>query len=902
MIRNSESGVNPYSMRNAVLLKEYQYMKIKKSAILIIPLFIILAVTSLNAATAAKAFLSGGSAYYTGRAGTGVSSVTGDLLPVNPASLAEIERTSTGFNYGSIGGDFIYPCSAVAIPTEFGVVSLGGGYFSKDEVPDAKGYLLSLGLSKEITSRFLFGVSFDTLYSDSGEKNIYTGIKPGFIYRFSGTSASGGFGVIDPSAGLTAEVGYSSGDDADYNSVTAGYNFDFYRDRTLSLGFYNDISVIDGYDKIPFKLGLEAVILKYLFLRCGASLHDDYEFMTYTGGAGYKLNGDSFSALFNYALAYSGDQGVNHFVGVTFEYGALDREPPTLSIVPDYTYISPNYDGVQDYLIFDIDVRDQSGISGWKLQIADERDVIVKEFKMSDREIDESLTFSGIFRRIFSSRDFMKVPGRILWDGSGNSGEKLHDGKYKYYFYAWDSRDNIAPVKTGVISIDTTSPSAELKADSLIFSPNGDRNKDTLVIHQNIKSSPEDIWRGEIKNSLGITVASYEWDGASIPEKFIWKGTDSTGSVLPDGLYYYTVSSTDKAGNSASAVINEITLTTKMEIADVNFQDKYFSYAKNDGSSIRFFPSLSSMKGIERWELIITDSDDKDQMRVISGSGKIPAFIDWDCLDSEGKPLDDGFYFVKFSAWYASGNNPVSFSKKIIFDSTRPETGISHDPGLFSPDGDGENDYLTLNMKVEDDFGLAEWEINIFNESGILFKKFSGKGNAPKELKWDGTGDNGELVESASEYDVQFSAVDLAGNVSETAADKISVDVLVVVTERGLKMRVSNIEFDFGSSILRKRGTRILDRVYQILEKYSGYSVVIEGHTDDIGEEEYNLKLSEKRALAVKNYLVGKGTAPDRLRYVGMGESLPFYPNTSDENRRRNRRVEFLLLKEKPVK
>jgi outer membrane protein OmpA-like peptidoglycan-associated protein len=87
--------------------------------------------------------------------------------------------------------------------------------------------------------------------------------------------------------------------------------------------------------------------------------------------------------------------------------------------------------------------------------------------------------------------------------------------------------------------------------------------------------------------------------------------------------------------------------------------------------------------------------------------------------------------------------------------------------------------------------------------------------------------------------------------------------------------------------------------VYQILEKYSSYDIVIEGHTDDIGAEEYNLTLSEKRAMAVKDYLVRKGTKPERLKYVGMGESLPFYPNTNDENRRRNRRVEFLLNRKK---
>jgi outer membrane protein OmpA-like peptidoglycan-associated protein/flagellar hook assembly protein FlgD len=883
-------------------------MKLKKSSIFIIHAFtacLLLFMNSSGAAAvtdaspAASAFLSGGSAYYMGRAGTGVSSSGGDLLPVNPASMATLERFSMSLNYASLDSDFQYPYSALAFPTAYGVIGIGGGYFTMDGDPEQKGYLFSFGMSKEVTSKILFGITFDGMYSEFAQTDYYAGIKPGFIYKFDGTSRANGFGFFDPAIGLTAEIGYFSGDETDLNIVTAGYNFDFFRSRTYSVGFYNDISVIEGYGKYPVKFGLETVILNSFSIRGGAAVPESYEFMTYTGGAGYKFTGDTFGMSINYALAYSEEQGVNHFAGITIEYGALDREPPLLTITPDYTYISPNYDGVQDDLVFNTDVRDQSRIRGWKLQISDEKDAVVKEFKMSDRDIDESLTAAAFFRRLVSTKDSMTIPEKIFWDASYSTGEKLPDGKYKYYFYAWDARDNIAPVKSGVIIIDSTSPAVDIKADSMIFSPNGDRNKDTLVIQQKIKSSPEDVWKGEIKNSEGITVAAYQWDGASVPEKFIWKGTDDSGTVLPDGLYYYSVSSTDRAGNRASADLREIILTTKMELADIRFEEKYYSYNREEKKAMRFFPDLSSLKGIERWEVNITDNEDKNIIRTLSGIGTIPAYIDWDCIDLNGEPLDDGNYNIRFSAWYSSGNNPISFPKKLIFDSTKPKISISHEPEFFSPDDDGENDYLTMNMKAADNSGFEKWEINIYNESGILFKKFSGKGDVPKQLKWDGVGGSSELVESASDYDIQFIAVDPAGNISETASDKISVDILVVVTERGLKMRVSNIEFGFGSSTLKKRGTKILDRVYQILEKYNRYNVIIEGHTDDIGGEEYNLKLSEKRALAVKNYLVSNGTDEERLKYVGMGESSPFYPNSSEENRRRNRRVEFLLLKEK---
>ncbi|HPR36723.1 MAG TPA: OmpA family protein [Spirochaetota bacterium] len=848
---------------------------------------------------AASAFLSGGRAVPVGLGGAGVSASGAEFYNINPASIAGSENFTLGLDYGSLNGEYIYPTVSAALPFGYGVFGLSFSYFSfTDDDVEQKGYFVSAGLSKEMTSRFMFGLSFEYGSSDYPESSAYAGVKPGIKYIVGSTGSVTGFGIYDFSLGLSAGLGYSSAEEGSLNTVTAGYSFDFYRDRLYSFGIYNDVSAVNSFGEYPVKLGLEALVYNDFALRGGVVFPDSYDFMTYTCGAGYRFEGEYLRGSINYALAYSGENGINHYAGLTMEIGGVDREPPVIAITPDHSYISPNYDGIKDYLIFDIDVRDTSRITGWRLQIADDSDNVVREFKISEREIEAGLTPSTFFGRFFGRKESLVVPEKILWDGSDAAGKKLPDGRYRYYFYAWDSKDNIAPVKSGAVFIDNTPPSAGIKADSLIFSPNNDKKKDTLVIEQNIVTSPDDLWKGEIRDDSGNVVFSRNWEGRDIPSKFIWDGTDNSGNLLPDGLYYYSISSSDKAGNSASADLKEIILTTKMEMADIRTETSYYSYRISRGRGIRFFPELSSVKGLERWELAVFRKEDKP-LRVLSGGKDLPGFIDWDCMDSEGKELDDGGYSFRFYAWYVSGNNPVSYPKRFIFDSTPPEVRISHEPSLFSPDGDGENDYLTLSMTGSDNTGVASWEIGIYTESGILFKKFAGKGEPPSQLKWDGIGDDGELVESASDYEVRFSAVDTAGNVSEKATGRISVDVLVVVTERGLKIRISNIEFAFGSSALRKRGTVVLDRVYQILEKYSSYDIVIEGHTDDIGGEEYNLTLSEKRALAVRDYLVRKGTAPERLKYVGMGESLPFYPNTNDENRRRNRRVEFLLNRKK---
>jgi outer membrane protein OmpA-like peptidoglycan-associated protein len=107
----------------------------------------------------------------------------------------------------------------------------------------------------------------------------------------------------------------------------------------------------------------------------------------------------------------------------------------------------------------------------------------------------------------------------------------------------------------------------------------------------------------------------------------------------------------------------------------------------------------------------------------------------------------------------------------------------------------------------------------------------------------------------------------------------------------------SGVLFDFNSYALKPEAMKVLDEVASYIVNTPYQKVVVEGHTDDVGSEDYNLKLSKQRARSVASYLIAKGVAPDRIEVVGYGESKPKYPNTTEENRAKNRRVEIKLLK-----
>ena len=81
----------------------------------------------------------------------------------------------------------------------------------------------------------------------------------------------------------------------------------------------------------------------------------------------------------------------------------------------------------------------------------------------------------------------------------------------------------------------------------------------------------------------------------------------------------------------------------------------------------------------------------------------------------------------------------------------------------------------------------------------------------------------------------------------------------------------------------------------ELLKKYSSWVITIEGHCDERGTAEYNLALGERRAVAVKTYLVSLGIPPDRLRIVSYGKEFPFDPAHTDSAWSKNRRAHFVI-------
>jgi len=123
-----------------------------------------------------------------------------------------------------------------------------------------------------------------------------------------------------------------------------------------------------------------------------------------------------------------------------------------------------------------------------------------------------------------------------------------------------------------------------------------------------------------------------------------------------------------------------------------------------------------------------------------------------------------------------------------------------------------------------------------------------------------------------------------ANNRASIERDRENTDVLLA-TFKG------DVFFNFDSAVMKPGAYAEIDRVTPVLQKYNHTAIQVEGHTDQVGTETYNQRLSEKRAEAVKNALIQRGIDPIRIRAVGFGESQPISSNNA-----MNRRVTLRII------
>jgi outer membrane protein OmpA-like peptidoglycan-associated protein len=216
---------------------------------------------------------------------------------------------------------------------------------------------------------------------------------------------------------------------------------------------------------------------------------------------------------------------------------------------------------------------------------------------------------------------------------------------------------------------------------------------------------------------------------------------------------------------------------------------------------------------------------------------------------------------------------------------------------------------FTLSAYAQDDIKKVTMDVTVTNyddvaKSGeqILFESK----NNQKTYKGisDKSGKFTIVLPGADTYLIKIKGISMDQDYNEfeipalQANQEYGIYQLEIKIETPKIFTLDNVFFDTGSAVIRQNSYNELNELFEYLSLKESLIVEIAGHTDNVGDDNSNLNLSQKRAEAVRNWLVRKGIAPDHIIAKGYGETQPVAHNDSYKGKQKNRRTEVRIIKE----
>ncbi|GEM_PF-5697827 len=298
----------------------------------------------------------------------------------------------------------------------------------------------------------------------------------------------------------------------------------------------------------------------------------------------------------------------------------------------------------------------------------------------------------------------------------------------------------------------------------------------------------------------------------------------------------------------------------------------------------------------DRWRLDIIDEDNR-LVTSVKGGLSFPKSVHWDGRTERGDLIPSGKYtaqfFLRAITYEDTGNELKTEKVPFIIDTMKPIAQVECTIHAFMP-GDKENQPV-FKLSCKDDNKIDHYEFIIRYASGRAIKTYSGKGNPPTKITWGGETDDKRVIGPGVSAEYLLLVYDSAGNQGVSRIGEIITEIKITREDKGLVMNFDNINFASGKADLGADEKNILDNVVKILHDYPREKILVEGHTDDVGEQESNLELSKQRAQAVREYLISQGINARRIDSVGYGESRPKVKGKSERARAKNRRVEIVI-------
>lgn len=370
----------------------------------------------------------------------------------------------------------------------------------------------------------------------------------------------------------------------------------------------------------------------------------------------------------------------------------------------------------------------------------------------------------------------------------------------------------------------------------------------------------------------------------------------TTELVIPIGLgLKYNVSKRLDIG--IESTMNNVN-TDKLDarVMDNTAKDKYgytcltltYKFGKNEKSLEWNYPQDTDGDGV---------ADKKDKCSGTPADVKVDVTgcpIDSD-LDGVGDYLDNCPNTPK-KAYVDSKGCPLDADADGVADyldlcpSTPKESKVDINGCPIDSDGDGVADYLDKCGNTTKGLTVDTKGCPVDTDEDGVADYLDKCPNTPKTAKVDV---NGCPIDTDGDGVADY--MDKCPTLKGIAANKGCPEVKKEEKEV-FKKALQGIKFETNKDVIKPESFKILDNVVNIMNSNPQYNLQINGHTDNVGKPDYNIVLSQKRAEAVKNYLVKKGIDPNRMTAEGFGDTKPVADNKTVAGRTLNRRVEFLVV------
>lgn len=435
----------------------------------------------------------------------------------------------------------------------------------------------------------------------------------------------------------------------------------------------------------------------------------------------------------------------------------LDVTPPRAAVRTEYNAFSPNNDTIQDEMIF---------IQEGTAEILWIGEVRRAGAAAGDRPV-RTMRFNGT------------PPARVSWDGLTDTGAQAPDGDYTYRLSATDQAGNSGGSDTpALFALSTADTPVMLSTDLRAFSPNNDRNKDTInIIPQLRVTAGISSWRIEILNSAGTAVRSFNGT-TTVPASVSWNGqAESPAGTVSDGNYTARIEVRYAAGNQPTAVSRPFTVDTAAPQATVT--TPYTLFSPNEDGRKDTLPINVKTEGDDPWTAVITDSRGTE-IQSWTWTGAAPASVTWDGSDKAGNTVPDAVYRFALSSTDEAGNSTRIPLDTITVDARVPRAFLTANQTAVAPRGGPAGEALRFSVILTPKDGIESWSLELKDEAGTVRRRFPAPGGnpaavPPETISWNGYDDGGTLREGR--FVPQLSVSYTKGDVVSVTAPPITVDV-----------------------------------------------------------------------------------------------------------------------------